>query len=33
VVNADGFVLVPAEREELPAGESVEVWLFSLEEK
>jgi molybdopterin molybdotransferase len=29
VVNADGFVLVPAQREELPAGEFVEVWLFS----
>ncbi|MFO0825693.1 MAG: gephyrin-like molybdotransferase Glp [Gemmataceae bacterium] len=28
VVNADGFVLVPAERVELPAGELVDVWLF-----
>lgn len=27
-VAADGFVLVPAEREGLAAGESVEVWLY-----
>ncbi|MCE9568330.1 MAG: molybdopterin molybdotransferase MoeA [Planctomycetes bacterium] len=27
-VTADGFVLVPAERDELPAGEMVDVWLY-----
>ncbi|MBA4191405.1 MAG: hypothetical protein C0467_25780 [Planctomycetaceae bacterium] len=27
-VSADGFVLAPAEREELAAGEMVEVWLY-----
>ena len=27
-VTADGFALVPPEREELPVGESVDVWLY-----
>jgi molybdopterin biosynthesis enzyme len=28
VVSADGFVLVPAARDALRAGEEVEVWLY-----
>jgi molybdopterin biosynthesis enzyme len=27
-VFADGFVLVPGDREELKAGEPVDVWLY-----